>query len=139
MAIVGALISMFGTVVTLSIGRVLVGVAAGISNVTFGKFIGENMPERYAERASMMLNASVCVGLFFCYLMGELLPSPDDIQANKDDELWRVIYLVPGIVGVIVVLLVLLVFRQEPITYCIMSGRDEEGKRHMARVYRKKN
>ena len=87
----------------------------------------------------MMLNASICIGLFFCYLMGEILPDPEDIQANRDDELWRVIYIVPAIVGIIVILLVLLIFRDEPVTYCIMNDLEEEGKRHMARVYRKKD
>lgn len=128
---------MIGTVFTLSLGRLFVGVAAGVSNVTFGKSIGENMPDKYAERASMMLNASICVGLFFCYFLGEILPDPEDIQANKDDELWRVIYFVPAVVGVVVILLVVLIFRQEPITYCIMNDLEEEGKAHMNRVYRK--
>ena len=135
--IVGALISMEGTVWSLSIGRFLVGISAGISNVTYGKLIGENMPERMASRAAMMLNGSICVGIFFCFLMGELLPLPEDIQANKDDELWRVIYLVPAIVGLIVILLVVFVFKQEPITFCIMNNRVEEGREHMTRVYRK--
>jgi len=57
----------------------------------------------------------------------------------KDDELWRVIYLVPTIVGIIVSLLVLFIFRYEPISFCIMNGLEEEGKKHMARVYIKKD
>lgn len=81
-AIIGALISMFATVETLSIGRLFVGVAAGISNVTYGKFICENMPERLASRASMMQNGSICCGFFFCFLMGEILPLPEDTEAN---------------------------------------------------------
>ena len=138
-AIVGALICMIGTMATLSIGRLLVGVGAAICNICFGKSIGENMPEYISERAAMMLNASICVGFFFCFLMGEFLPDPEDIQANKDDELWRVIYIMPAIIGLIVILLILLVFRQEPITYCIMNNLEEDGKIHMKRVYRKKD
>jgi len=54
-------------------------------------------------------------------MMGEILPDSKDTQGLIDDELWRVIYLVPALVGIIVSLLVLLVFRQEPISYCIMN------------------
>ena len=67
--------------------------------------------------------------------MGRMLPNFTDIQANKDESLWRVIYIIPGIIGAISGLLVLFVFTEEPISFCIMRGLDEEGKRHMARVY----
>lgn len=46
MAIVGALITMGGTVALMFIGRVLVGTAAGCMIIIFGKTIVENMPEK---------------------------------------------------------------------------------------------
>ena len=52
--------------------------------------------------------------------MGRMLPNFTDIQANKDDSLWRVIYIIPGIIGAISGLLVLFVFTEEPISFCIM-------------------
>ena len=42
--IVGGAVCMGSNVASLIIGRIFVGIAAGISNVTYGKFIMENMP-----------------------------------------------------------------------------------------------
>lgn len=78
-AIVGATITMVGTVPFLSIGRILIGIAGGVSNVTYGKFILENMPNDLAAKFSMCLGASLCVGYVPCFLMGDFLPDPTDI------------------------------------------------------------
>jgi len=126
-ALLGAAICMAGTVPYLSIGRLFVGVAGGISSVTYSKFIMENMPEKLADKFSLCLNVSICIGLIPCFLMGELLPDPSDYQGNKDDELWRVIFAFPALIAVIVSVLVLLVFKHEPISYCIMNDLEEEG------------
>ena len=138
LAVIGSAICMFGGTVALSVGRVGVGLAAGCANVVFGKFITETMPDYYASKFAMAHNASICIGIFFAFLQGAILPdSKGDPQALKDDELWRVIYASPAIVGVISILLILFVFRQEPTAFCIMMGNEEEGKKHMLRVYRK--
>ena len=53
--------------------------------------------------------------------------------------MWRVIYLVPGVIGVIEIILIALIFRLEPIAYCIMMGYEKQGYAHMKKVYRKKD
>lgn len=123
----------------LTIGRIIVGVAGGISNVCYSKFIYENMPEKLASMFGICLNASCSIGIIPCLQLGGILPDPNDLQANRDDSLWRVIYIVPAIIGFITSLLVIFVFTEEPISFCIMNGLDEEGKRHMKRVYSKKD
>ena len=85
----------------------------------------------------MCHNASICVGLVAAYGMGGFLPDPEDLQANKDDEMWRIIYLMPALIGLVGIILILSVFRQEPISYCIMMGYEEQGMAHMRRLYRK--
>ena len=85
----------------------------------------------------MCHSAAIQVGLFAALSMGGILPDPKDTQANKEDELWRVIYLVPAFIGTFELITALLIFRLEPIAYCVMMGYEEEGKQHMRRVYRK--
>ena len=138
-AIIGSLITMIATVPFLTIGRVLCGTSAGIANVVFGKMITENMPEKTAAKYAMMHNAAICIGFLAAFPLGAILPDPDDYEANKEDEMWRVIFLAPAIIGVIVIFCVLFIFNLEPIAYCITTGRDAEGKKHMLRVYRKKD
>ena len=48
-------------------------------------------------------------------------------------------YFFPAVIGMIEILLIFLVFNLEPINYCIMRGFDEQGLKHMKRVYRKKS
>ena len=58
-AIAGASISMACNVPCLTIGRILVGVAGGISNVCYSKFIFESMPISLASIFGVCLNASL--------------------------------------------------------------------------------
>lgn len=138
-AIISSAICMIATVPFLTIGRFFLGVAAGIYNVVFGKMIVENMPEQLAQKFAMCHNASICIGFFVAFIMGGILPDPEDFAANEDDEMWRVIYLVPAMIGLVEIALISFVFRQEPIAFCIMMDREAEGKAHMKRVYRKED
>ena len=137
MGIVSSAIAMAGTTPFLTAGRLLLGIAAGIYNVIFGKMIIENMPEHLCHKLCMFHNVTVCCGFVLAFGMGGLLPDAKDLEANKADEYWRVIYLVPAFIGIFIVLIVALVFKQEPIAYCIVMGHEEQGKQHMHRVYSK--
>ena len=81
--IVGAVITMIATIPFLTIGRLLVGVAAGIHNVTFSKMIVENMSVQLSQKLAMCHSASIQVGVFVAYGMGGILPDPKDAQASK--------------------------------------------------------
>ena len=138
-AIVGACICMIGNTTFLTLGRVLTGIAAGNLNVVFGKMINENFPDKHAAIASMMHNGSVCIGFTPAFLLGSILPETEDVQGNKDDENWRIIFMMPALIGIASILLILFVFDIDPIIYCIMTDNEKDVIRHMKRVYRKKN
>ena len=139
MAMFGSLTTMVGSTPFLCFGRFFVGLGGGTANVVFGKMITETLPEELASKFLMAHNGSFCVGFVVVFGLGALLPDPEDVEAMKDDQMWRVIYLVPFFVGVIEILLIIFVYKYEPIAFCIMTGRDDEGKAHMAKVYRKKD
>ena len=124
-AIVSSGIAMIGTVPFLTTGRFLLGVAAGIYNVIFGKMIVETMPEKSAQKFAMFHNASICFGIVAAFCMGAFLPDQNDKEACEEDEFWRVIFLTPALIGFVGILLITIVFRQEPISFCIMMGDDE--------------
>ena len=124
---------------TLTIGRLILGIGAGIMNVVFGKYVSETIPQHMVSRFTSSLNFSVCFGFIACFALGYLLPDADDLEANKEDELWRVIWLGPTFVGIIEILLILVVFRNEPIAFCLTEGRDEEALVGLSYVYRKRN
>ena len=133
-----SIIAMYENTVTLSIARLILGTGAGMMNVTFGKMITETIPVQLVSSFSMLHNGSVCIGFILCFGLAALLPDPKDIEANKEDELWRAIWLAPAVIAFFEILLVLLVFRLETVGYCLMEGRDEEALKHLSKVYRKK-
>ena len=136
--IVASAIGMIPHTSTLTICRFLLGVGAGFQNVAFGKLVTETIPISVMSYFAMAHNASICVGLMVVFFLGSVLPDPDDLEANKQDEFWRIIWIFPAIIGLIEILLTLFVIRLEPINYCVMTGRDEEGKKHLRKVYRLK-
>ena len=137
--IISSAITMVGSTPFLTSGRLLLGIAAGLYNVIFGKVIVENMPAKLAQKLSLLHNWSCGTGFFIVYSMGVILPDSKDLTGNEADEFWRVIYLMPTLIGIIEIILLTLVFRQEPIAFCITMGLEEQGKEHMNRVYRKTN
>jgi len=67
-------------------------------------------------------NASMSFGFIFVFSLAAILPDQKDIEANKQDELWRVIWAAPSLIAIIAILLVLTVYRLEPIGYYLMKG-----------------
>ena len=84
-AIISSGICMFDTVLFLTLGRFVLGFAAGLINLIYSKSITENFPEKLGSILAMMCNASICIGIFLAFVMGGILPDPEDIEANKDD------------------------------------------------------
>ena len=131
LAIISSAICMYDTTWSLTLGRFLLGIAGGVANIIYCKSINENYPEKLSSLLAMFCNASICIGLLVAFSMGAILPDPKDVEANKKDELWRVIYLMPAMIGLVEIILILGVFRYDPIAFCISKGFEEEGKLHM--------
>ena len=100
-AILGSAIAMLGNTAALTIGRFLIGIAGGVSNVVFGKMVTETIPLRVLSRYAMAHQASTATGLACSNALAYILPDPKDYEANKEDEYWRVIYCAPAMVGVL--------------------------------------
>ena len=137
-SMIGALISMFTTESTLTIGRLLLGTGGGCMNVTLGKLITENIPQSIQSSFAMAHNFFLGLGVFVVLLFGLVLPDQEDLEANKEDEMWRVIWLGPVAIGIFTITMTLFVMDLEPVAYCMMIGREDEGRKHLERLYRKK-
>ena len=69
------------------------------------------MPAELAQKMGMTYNATFCFGFLLAFCMGSILPDAKDLEANKADELWRVIYLMPAFIGIIELLFIMPVFK----------------------------
>ena len=123
LCIVASCITMITHEAALSLGRVLLGIAAGIFNVAFGKMITETIPQQWVASFTMSLNPAVAIGYIPCFGLGVLLPDPKDVQANVETEMWRVIWLMPALIGIVSIVLVLVIMPYEPVAFCLMEDR----------------
>ena len=54
--------------------------------------------------------------------MGVLLPDFEDVEANKLNETWRIIFMMPAIIGFFIMLMLLCVFKEDTVTYCVQKN-----------------
>ena len=107
-------------------------------NVIFSKVLAENFSDRLAARFGFLTNVGIACGIWACMSMGVVLPDIDDIEANKANETWRIVFMTPAILGIIVMVLLLTVFKDDTITYCVQKGLKDEAKAAMKKLYRVK-
>ena len=70
--------------------------------------------------------------------MGVILPDFEDVEANKVNETWRIIFMMPAMIGFFVMLMLLFVFKEDTVTYCVQKGFKKEAKNAMKKLYRLK-
>ena len=100
---------MIGNVPALCIGRIMNGVTAGVANNVMGKSLDDTVPVEVSGQFGTLLNFYICLGFFFSYLIGGILPENE--QEMIDDEKWRIIYLVPAFIAIAQIILLLIFFR----------------------------
>ena len=76
--IVSAIIPMYVNEYSMAVGRLLVGLGAGIFNVAFGKLINETIPSSVMATFAMAHNAGICFGFMLIFFLGAVLPDFDD-------------------------------------------------------------
>lgn len=123
LVIAGAALTLIRTVPTILIGRFMCGFAAGILNMCSMKSILETVPVKYSGAFGAMTNIFLNIGAMLCSVLGMALPS--DPEDYSEDEMWRLTYAFPIVLALIQILLMLTIFRWEPIDFSIRAGKDE--------------
>ena len=78
LAILGAGITMIGTIPTLCLGRFLCGITAGILNNVMGKSLDETVPVEIFGQFGTLQNCYICLGFPMSYILGAILPTEED-------------------------------------------------------------
>ena len=118
-AIIACTVTMREIVECLAFGRFLLGIAGGCMNVIFSKVLAENFSDRLAVRFGFLTNVGIACGIWACMSLGVVLPDIDDVEANKANETWRIVFMTPAILGLFVMVMLLTVFKEDTITYCV--------------------
>ena len=70
-------------------------------------------------------------------LLGYILPS--DIEGQKTDQNWRIIFAIPGFIAFAQIGLLLFFFKEEPIIFSITNKNLDEAKALYKKVYKDMN
>ena len=111
----------------LLMSRFIIGIPAAVLVNASSLYQSEVIPAEWMARIGTNINLGIVLGIFFAYSFGLLLPAKDDIQAEKDDNLWRVSYslqLIPVFISTIIWFTWL---RTEPIQFLISKSEAQNG------------
>lgn len=98
-ALVGCLVSLQRSLWTICLGRLLIGLSAGLMNVASAKCIDEMIPQEQHAVFGGTPNMIICFGSMLAMILGFILPVEEaDMTA---DENWRIIYAIPGVIALL--------------------------------------
>ena len=92
----------------LCAGRFLCGIAAGHANIIMSVSINETVPNRVLHQFESLVHLYTCIGIMFSLFLGCILPTDEDQYA--DDEMWRVVYIMPALFAIIQIVMYLTIF-----------------------------
>ena len=94
---VAVTLTMFLDLKMIVLGRFLFGFCCGVFSVAGPKMLDETVPIHLNSSFGTATNTFLSGGIMVALLLGALLPADDDIEAQKIDGNWRIIYGFPYI------------------------------------------
>ena len=138
------------SVYTLSIGKFLNGFFVTVVQIAQIKMINETVPVYLIGAFAPIVDAMISFGYTLVFGFGKGLPQEDynpeltndkenldALEANKNDNFWRVIYLFPMLINCFMLASFMLFIRNESIMFCLSEDRDEDAKALIDKVYHK--
>jgi len=110
--IVGTGFTLIFNLWTLILGRLLMGMAVGMYATVCPIFISEYSPPSFSGSMGSLDQFNLVCGLVSAFALAYILPLPDDSDA-KTTGLWRVNFIIPGVISLIQFCLLMTVFRYE--------------------------
>ena len=122
---------------SLLVGRILFGIAAGITNFCYGKSLNETIPSSCSQDYGLLTNLGINMGIMVIGIIGLILPSADSSEAEKEEnKTWRVVYGGYNLVMNVLGLLYILVFMQNPsVNDLILKDKKEEAFKEISKIY----
>lgn len=133
LVVLGTGISLVRTIPTLIIGRFISGFAAGVLTAAMTKCIVETLPGDIAGMFGAATAISINFAGVICLILG--LTLPNDPTQYKNDGNWRIIYGFPFIFVTLQEILLLFLFKYEPVNFSIKSGDDIQARKFLDLLY----
>jgi facilitated trehalose transporter len=91
-AAISITLTMFLNLPMIIIGRYLFGFCCGVFSVAGPKMLDETVPIQLSSSFGTATNTFLSAGIMIALLLGAGLPADDDIEGQKEDGFWRVLY-----------------------------------------------
>ena len=123
----GCLLSVVPNTYVIIAGRFIFGAASGINVVACPKIMEETVPHHlmdygFGTSTAIGINFQTMITLLFSYFM----PGPTETSALATSEVWRVLFLYPGILMSMAIILNLLIFRYDSVEYHVEHAEKEK-------------
>lgn len=115
-------------------GRFISGLCVGLLSTAMSVYVNEFAPYEITGLCGTIYELIYSSGIFFCYLAGLNLPGEDEPQ----NQWWRVMVVIPGILTGINMFMLLFVFKWETPKYLYITRKDEKGAKESLRTIYKK-
>mmetsp|Transcript_1910 Transcript_1910/g.1709 ORF Transcript_1910/g.1709 Transcript_1910/m.1709 type:complete len:333 (+) Transcript_1910:308-1306(+) len=115
--VAGTGLTMIFSMWTLILGRFICGMGIGMYVTICPLFISEYSPASLSGPLGSINQMNVVTGLVLAFSLAFILPLPDDAEA-KTTGIWRILLMIPGIIGLLQFVLLTLVFKYDtPLFY----------------------
>lgn len=132
--IIGVALSLVLNLPAMIIGRLLIGFSGGMYQLCQIKAIQETVPSKQNATFATSPGGFVGTGCFLvCFVGGVSLPADEENYA--DDQMWRLNYALPIIPMIIQLILLLVVWKVEPIDYNIKRNKDEDVMKMLVKLF----
>ena len=128
-------LTMFEIYPMIVIGRYLFGFCCGVLSVAGPKMLDETVPIHLNSSFGTATNTFLSGGIMLALLLGAFLPANDDVEAQKEDGFWRLIYGFPYICQATTIIMLLTCFREDSITFSISTNNDADALSLIKKVY----
>jgi hypothetical protein len=97
------------------------------------KALYETVPQSLSGQFGVLTNLYICFAILLATIVGVMLPT--DPVYYSEDKMWRVIFAFPIFFAVIQMALLLVYFKEEPVSYCIALKKDKQAIRFIKKIY----
>jgi len=137
-AAIAVTLTMFENLPLICIGRFGFGFCCGVFSVAGPKMLDETVPIHLNSSFGTATNTFLSGGIMIAVVLGVLLPEDKDLELQKADGNWRILYGFPYICQFFTVLIFACCFREDSITFSISQGKDDEALALIKKVYSEK-
>lgn len=132
--LLGTALSMIFNMWALIFGRLIIGLGMGMYATIGPLFISEITPPNLSGPLGSFNQMGLVTGILGAYATAFMLPLPEDSDATTN-QIWRLIFVVPGVISLLQSILFLLVFRYDTPNFYKTQGNLENYNKVCQRIY----